>query len=97
MLCQLAAFAQNMEMPKGFEELRSGILTGKLDSIKYASKTVGSTRKALVYTPPGFDKKKNTRFYTSFTVLVVMKKNGSMVPNLSKFLTTSTPMVNCNR
>ncbi|MBK9509069.1 MAG: esterase [Cytophagaceae bacterium] len=58
MLCQLAAFAQNMEMPKGFEELRSGIPTGKLDSIKYASKTVGSTRKALVYTPPGFDKKK---------------------------------------
>lgn len=54
----MAAFAQNIEMPKGFEELRSGIAAGKLDSIKYASKTVGSTRKALVYTPPGFDKKK---------------------------------------
>ena len=45
-------------MPKEFEELRSGIPSGKLDSIKYASKTVGTTRKALIYTPPGFDKKK---------------------------------------
>src|SRR5690606_5707012 len=29
----------------------------KLDSITYVSKTVGTKRKALVYTPPGYNKK----------------------------------------
>lgn len=53
------SYAQKMEkeMPKGFDVVRSGIATGKLDSISYPSKTVGTTRKALVYTPPGFNKK----------------------------------------
>jgi enterochelin esterase-like enzyme len=45
------------EAPKGFDQVRMGIATGKLDTIKYQSKTVGTTRKALVYTPPGFNKK----------------------------------------
>ncbi|XWW47435.1 esterase [Fibrella sp. USSR17] len=45
------------EMPKGFDQVRSGIAMGKLDSISYPSKTVGTNRKALVYTPPGFNKK----------------------------------------
>jgi enterochelin esterase-like enzyme len=44
--------------PRGFDSLRTGIPQGKLDTIRYASKTVGTTRKALVYTPPGFNKKK---------------------------------------
>ncbi|WP_019986672.1 alpha/beta hydrolase-fold protein [Rudanella lutea] len=54
-----AAYAQptEKEMPKGFDMVRSGIATGKLDSISYPSKTVGTNRKALVYTPPGFNKK----------------------------------------
>ena len=46
------------EMPQGFDEERTGIATGKIDTISYASKTVGNTRKALIYTPPGFSKKK---------------------------------------
>lgn len=46
------------EMPKGFDQMRTGIATGKLDSVQYASKTVGTTRKALVYLPPGYSKKK---------------------------------------
>jgi enterochelin esterase-like enzyme len=46
------------EAPKGFDQVRSGIATGKIDTIQYASKTVGTNRKALVYTPPGFSKKK---------------------------------------
>ncbi|MEZ4900724.1 MAG: alpha/beta hydrolase-fold protein [Spirosomataceae bacterium] len=52
--------AQNIEkeMPKGFDQVKTGIMVGKLDSISYESKTVGTLRKALVYTPPGFDKKK---------------------------------------
>ncbi|GAB3949735.1 hypothetical protein GCM10028805_26520 [Spirosoma harenae] len=54
------AYAQTIdkEMPKGFDQVRTGIATGKLDSIQYESKTVGTTRKALVYTPPGYSKKK---------------------------------------
>ncbi|WP_077921325.1 alpha/beta hydrolase-fold protein [Spirosoma sp. 209] len=58
-LLSFGSHAQKIEkeMPKGFDQVRSGIATGKLDSISYPSKTVGTTRKALVYTPPGFSKK----------------------------------------
>jgi enterochelin esterase-like enzyme len=54
------ANAQNgpMEMPKGYDSTRPDVAAGKLDSVQYASKTVGTTRKALVYTPPGYSKKK---------------------------------------
>lgn len=44
--------------PAGFDQLRQGITKGKLDSISYPSRTVGTTRKALVYTPPGYKKSK---------------------------------------
>ncbi|GAB3522474.1 alpha/beta hydrolase-fold protein [Emticicia fontis] len=56
----ISSFAQNIEKeaPKGFDKERTGITKGKLDSIVYESKTVGNSRKALIYTPPGFDKKK---------------------------------------
>ncbi|GAB3169116.1 alpha/beta hydrolase-fold protein [Telluribacter humicola] len=55
----VTAYAQptDKEAPKGFDQVRSGITTGKLDTVQYESKTVGTTRKALVYTPPGFNKK----------------------------------------
>lgn len=42
--------------PKGFDTKRDGIKRGKLDTVEYESKTVGSKRKALVYTPPGYSK-----------------------------------------
>src|SRR6187402_504665 len=59
-MCNILVFAQKIEKegPKGFDQLRTGIPAGKLDSIQYESKTVGSIRKALVYTPPGFSKNK---------------------------------------
>lgn len=44
--------------PEGFDILREGIAHGKIDTISYASKTVGVKRKALIYTPPGFSKSK---------------------------------------
>lgn len=46
------------QMPKGFEEVRTESAKGKIDTITYSSKTVGTNRRALVYTPPGFSKKK---------------------------------------
>ncbi|MEO5944797.1 MAG: alpha/beta hydrolase-fold protein [Ferruginibacter sp.] len=41
----------------GFDTVRA-VPHGKIDSITYTSKTVGTKRKALVYTPPGYSKKK---------------------------------------
>ena len=51
-------YAQNilMEGPKGFDQLNTNIKAGKVETISYKSKTVGSERKANVYTPPGFNK-----------------------------------------
>ena len=46
------------EMPKGYDEVRTSIPHGTIDTITYNSKTVGANRRALVYTPPGFSKKK---------------------------------------
>lgn len=44
------------EPPVGFDVKREGIAHGKLEMIEYASKTVGTTRKMQVYTPPGYSK-----------------------------------------
>jgi enterochelin esterase-like enzyme len=46
------------EAPAGFDVERTGIGHGKIDTISYASKTVGTTRRALIYTPPGFSTRK---------------------------------------
>ena len=43
--------------PAGFDMQRSEIPHGKIDTISYPSKTVGTTRRALIYTPPGYSKK----------------------------------------
>src|SRR5688572_19872342 len=40
----------------GFDTERENIAHGKIDTVQYSSKTVGTKRKALVYTPPGFTK-----------------------------------------
>jgi enterochelin esterase-like enzyme len=46
------------EAPAGFDQPKAGIATGKIDSLSYPSATVGTVRKVLVYTPPGFSPKK---------------------------------------
>ena len=38
----------------GYDIFREGIPHGKIDTIIYDSKTVGTKRKALIYTPPGY-------------------------------------------
>ena len=45
--------------PDGFDKAREGIAHGKLEMVEYDSKSVGSKRKAFVYTPPEYspDKK----------------------------------------
>jgi enterochelin esterase-like enzyme len=44
--------------PVGYDVPRSDIAHGKIDSVMYDSKTVGTKRKALIYLPPGYSKSK---------------------------------------
>lgn len=52
--------AQNIlkEAPAGFDQTKTGIANGKIDTLIYDSKTVGTQRKILIYTPPNFSKSK---------------------------------------
>lgn len=68
--------------PAGFDMARSGIALGKIDTIVYKSKTVGVTRKSLIYTPPGYSSQKNIRFFICCMELVATKKNGFLRANL---------------
>lgn len=53
------AFSQAVkQMPATFDIARTNIKHGKIDSISYTSTTVGTVRKALVYTPPGYSASK---------------------------------------
>jgi len=42
------------DAPAGFDQVRDGVAHGKLEMVEYDSKSVGTKRKALVYTPPGY-------------------------------------------
>ncbi len=44
--------------PEGFKTERENVPHGKLELMEYESKTVGTTRKANVYTPPGYSAEK---------------------------------------
>jgi enterochelin esterase-like enzyme len=56
----VSASSQNTakHAPQGFDSLHAGVLHGKIDTVSYESKTVGTVRKAIIYTPPGFSKEK---------------------------------------
>lgn len=43
---------------QGFDEPKTTVASGSIDTITYASSTVGTNRRALVYTPPGYDQTK---------------------------------------
>lgn len=54
------AFSQIPGTPvaPGFDNVRENIPHGTVDTITYQSNTVGNSRKALIYTPPGYSKEK---------------------------------------
>ncbi len=54
----LSLLGYKAELKEGFDKFRSDILHGKIDTVQYKSKSVKTKRKALVYTPPGYSKKK---------------------------------------
>ncbi len=55
----LSGNSQGLEKqaPAGFDSVRTNIPHGKIDTIKYFSKTVGTVRKALIYTPPSYSRR----------------------------------------
>ncbi|RYY30206.1 MAG: esterase [Chitinophagaceae bacterium] len=54
----VAAQVTDKQAPAGFDQVRTGIAQGKIDTITYTSKTVGTKRRAIVYMPPGYSKSK---------------------------------------
>ena len=58
-LMVFSSFAQPAEKhaPPGYDSLHKNIPHGKIDSIRYPSKTVGADRRAFIYTPPGYSGK----------------------------------------
>src|SRR5688572_10380450 len=60
LLTGIVARSQGIEKyaPGGFDSLQQNIPHGVIDTIAYTSKTVGANRRAIIYTPPGFSKKK---------------------------------------
>jgi enterochelin esterase-like enzyme len=54
------ANAQNIvkHAPLDFDSLRVDIAHGKIDTVYYESKTVGTKRKTVIYIPPGYSKYK---------------------------------------
>lgn len=51
-----SAQTSDKQAPQGFDVENPAISHGKIDTVQYLSKTVGTTRKVLIYTPPGFKK-----------------------------------------
>jgi enterochelin esterase-like enzyme len=46
------------QAPQGFDSLQTDIPHGKIDTVFYTSKTVGTERRTLIYTPPEFSNDK---------------------------------------
>ncbi|MFO7824377.1 MAG: alpha/beta hydrolase-fold protein, partial [Cyclobacterium sp.] len=55
LLCN-CIYAQDFEIQPtaNFDQVRTGIPKGKIDTIQYASKTVDTFRRAFVYLPPDY-------------------------------------------
>jgi len=60
LLFSTTIFSQDIvkEAPPGYDVVQANIPHGKIDTINYKSTTVGATRRSLIYTPPGYSKKK---------------------------------------
>jgi enterochelin esterase-like enzyme len=47
---------------KGFDAKRDEIGRGKTEAVEYESKSIDAKRKAVIYTPPGYDPKAKTKY-----------------------------------
>lgn len=59
MLFECITFSQQSIPPvlEGYDIVQQDIAHGRLDTITYVSETVGASRRALIYTPPGYSNK----------------------------------------
>lgn len=55
----ISAQTLQKQAPQDFDVAQKEIPHGKIDMVQYESKTVGTQRKAMIYTPPGFKKGNN--------------------------------------
>lgn len=55
-ICSQVVYSQPAieQAPKGFDVEKTGIERGTIETVEYASETVGTIRKAIIYTPPGY-------------------------------------------
>lgn len=60
LLFNLPCYSQGIvkQARAGFDVFRADIPHGTIDTVTYESKTVGSTRRTLIYTPPGYSTSK---------------------------------------
>ena len=77
--------------PSGFASRRDGIERGKVETVEYDSKSVGDTRKMMVYLPPGYSKDTNTRSSICCTAPVITKAAGPGPVQPISFSTISSP------
>jgi enterochelin esterase-like enzyme len=54
----IAWISLSSHAPAGFDVVREDVRHGKIDTLIYFSATVGTDRRTIVYTPPGFSKQK---------------------------------------
>lgn len=76
------------EPPAGFKTRREGIPRGRLEMVEYESKTVGTTRKLNVYTPPGYSKE------NKYPVLYLLHGIGGDETEWQRFATPDVLMDN---
>jgi endo-1,4-beta-xylanase len=74
--------------PAGFKARREGIPHGKLELVEYDSKTVGTTRRMQVYTPPGYSKE------TKYPVLYLLHGIGGDENEWQRFATVDALLDN---
>jgi len=76
------------DAPAGFNVVRAGIPHGTMEMIEYDSKTVGTRRKMLVYTPPGYSSAKR------YPVLYLLHGIGGDETEWQRFTTPNAIMDN---
>ena len=74
--------------PAGFNQNREAVPHGKLEMVEYESKTVGTTRKMNVYTPPGYSQDKK------YPVLYLLHGIGGDETEWQRFATPGTLLDN---
>lgn len=74
--------------PESFKTEREGVPHGKLEMVEYESKTVGTTRKMQVYTPPGYSAE------TKYPVLYLLHGIGGDETEWQRFATPNVILDN---